>query len=176
MPEEGNDHLLGQAHVLHPLVAQLDFLAMELPLVIVQAVEGLGEGLVGGVGLGCHAGEHQLLDVDVAVGRGMVADALHQALALPVAVGALHLLLGHAQLSAQACHVHVRLGMAALGQAIEVHLDIVAFGCGQVLQNKLVVHRRYVKNGVALIKPEHAHFSLSLLWCVCYYTTGSATA
>ena len=66
--------------------------------------------------------------------------------------------------------------MATLGQAVEVHLDIVAFGCGQVLQNKLVVHRRYIKNGVALIKPEHAHFSLSLLLCVCYYTTGAASA
>lgn len=130
------------------------------PAVIVEhAVDGFRELLVCGVNLRLCARHHHLIDVLIAVLRRIIRHALHQPLALPIAVCRANIILRHVQLPRHLLQIADGLMMIARHQAEEVHAHRVPRRFGQIIKDELVGQRRYVKQRRLLVKGKHRHAS-----------------
>ena len=161
---EHEHHLGGQFQLLHPFVGQHGFAAMELAPLAEGGVHRLGEGLVGLVARGLPALEHGLLHVQKPIDGRAVLHPLHQAAALPIAHGALHLVAGQRQRPGHVVQKVALLLRPAVRahQAVEVYLDMAVGRGGHVFAEKGVGHRRGVPQQAAALgfKGWHAAFRL----------------
>ena len=148
---------LRQAQILDPLAHDVRIGRAERPVgdhLLQPGVEILiaVDLLVHAVALVHHGGDR----VDIAVGRRLVLQPLHQAAPLPVDIGGAHGFRLHAQ-CLRLFERHVGHRVIALHQAVQVHAHIVARRLRQKGLNKQILHRSHPHHRVALGKAAKGH-------------------
>ncbi len=144
-------------HVLHPLIALADFLAVQSAVIVEHAVERLGKRLVFRVCRHLRAEQTDLICVQISILRRIIRHALHKSLAFPVAIGGTNLLLRQAQETRELLDAAVRLLMVAHHQPIYIHAHRIARRIRQIIQYELIRQRRHIKQRIRLIKGKHCH-------------------
>ena len=144
MPDEHQHHLGAEAQLLHPLVGQHRFAAVELTLIAKEGIQRLGKGLVLLIRLGLVVHAAGLQHAQVAVLGRVIPDALHQAAAFPVPERLLHSLGAHAKGNGQILHHAHGIAKALPGRhkAVEIDLYMIFRRRGHVLAEKSVGYSR----------------------------------
>ena len=160
--KQHDDDLLGQFVHLYPIenrliIAVTKGLRVQRPAHLVHEVPVIQ--LLAGL---FRAGQRDLLEVVIGVAHRIVARLAHEALALPVAVRALHVLRGHIEVARHGSQAHALRMMVAEHQAIEIDLHKVARRAQHILSDEHIFHRRGVKQRRAVVKRTERHETSSL--------------
>ena len=160
--QQHDDDLLGQLVHLYPVedhlvIAFAEGLRVQRPAHLIHEVPVVQ--LLAGL---FRAGQRDLLEVVIGVAHRIVARLAHEALALPVAVRALHVLRGHIEVARHGSQAHALRMVVAEHQAIEIDLHEVARRAQHVLGDEHIFHRRGVKQRRAVVKRTERHETSSL--------------
>ena len=101
--------------------------------------------------------EHGGGDVQILIGDGLIADAAHQPLPLPILERIADGVHGQIEDMRGALEGHVLAGVIALHEAVQIHAHIIARRARQILLNEQVFNRRHAQHEIVFRKAAKGH-------------------
>ena len=123
VPDQHQNHFLGQAKLLHPFIIAHNRLTMQVLVIPENGIHCLGKAGILLVRCRRFTQKHGLIGMKETIRRFLIPDPLHQADSLPVPECILNLLLAQVQIMLHLAHAHILRLICTDHEPIQIHLQ-----------------------------------------------------